>query len=552
MTTYSLELGILDLDGFSWELLLGEEEDECPDNTYSILAFPDDPAASIIDNHPINTDPSSFTALNEAKNWVKICTHQHENCLPPSTDFMPTRLIQILRRGAEVSCRLVETGLGELSSYAALSYCWGGDQAFKTTLETLAKYKVEIRPEALPQGLQDAIFVAAQLDLEYIWIDALCIIQDSIEDKSVEIGQMAKVYGNATVTIAATRSSAVWNGFLGERKPLGMELPDMATDPLDTRAWTFQERVLSDRVLDFGSFRTQWSCRTNLGTAYGSFDLDSKVISDLISAKYDGKSMLQFWMRITEGFTDRALSFSSDKLPAIAGMADRFGSIMGSKYLAGLWRPGMPASLMWSSAKPETRPPRDQVLAPSWSWAAIVGPVRFDRQYTDGDKSVQYEVQILDCQVKLSDERSPYGAVSSGELTIRTHVQRARWVREGRHSNVDVLLASDEGIPLHPEAIDLGFKGGESSGISVIPDALETEFLDDPKSGIDVCLALCGRIAASEGSGLYSALFGLVLRPEFGNRYSRVGLFKKTLAPADFVNYADWFHKHGQEIFLVI
>jgi len=225
---------------------------------------------------------------------------------------MPTRLIHVTRQEADIFCRLVETDSSRSNAYATLSYCWGGDQTFKTTLKTITEYKQEIQPKSLPQGLQDAIYVAIHLGLEYIWIDALCIIQDSVADKTIEIALMAKVYGNATVTIAATRSTAVWNGFLGERRLLGAELPDMVfelpcqhvgeelgklvlipitfepIDPLESRAWTFQERVLSNRVPGFGSLRTHRGCQTNIGStfsdgwsdlpvnkAYGSFGLDA-------------------------------------------------------------------------------------------------------------------------------------------------------------------------------------------------------------------------------------------------------------------------------------
>ena len=127
-----------------------------------------------------------------------------------------------------------------------------------------------------------------------------------------EIGRIGRVYCNAAITFAASHAKAVWDGFLGERPHLGSELPDMVfelpcqrsdglsgrvvivpltfenTEPLDSRGWTFQERVLSNRVLDFEALRTQWTCRTNsrpllsdswsarlVDRAYGSFGLET-------------------------------------------------------------------------------------------------------------------------------------------------------------------------------------------------------------------------------------------------------------------------------------
>ena len=489
------------------------------------------------------------------------------------------------------SYRLWETPHGRIEPYAALSYCWGGDQTFKTTLQTISQHKKDIKLGSLPQTLQDAIFVTEQLGLKYLWIDALCIIQDDAKDKSREISQMARVYGNATVTIAASRAKAVWEGFLSERPSLGSELPDMVfslpcqraneqagnvilvplvsepTEPLDLRGWTFQERVLSNQVLDFGSLRTQWICRANIDfvlsdgwsnqamdRAYGSFGLDSQVMSDLIAGRFSSQDMLGFWMKITKGFANRALSFSADKLPAIAGMAECFGVLLHDDYLAGLWRSAMPASLLWSnrSSVLESRSPHDHVSAPTWSWAAIDGPIEFDRQYTDIYENVHFEVQIQDCQVSLVDEQAPYGAVRSGELKLKGHMQRANWVREGIYGVADKLLAAGAGIPYEPGGLGYGFSKDRDTGIGFMPDALETEFLNDPASAIEVCLVLFGSIVFSDESGLFPSVFGLVLRPLPGGRYSRLGVFKKAMPGREFVKYMRWFRESSQESFVII
>ena len=143
--------------------------------------------------------------------------------------------------------------------------------------------------------------------------------------------------------------------------------------------------------------------------------------------------MLQFWMRITEGFTDRAITFPSNELPALAGIADRFGATIGSEYMAGLWRVDIPVSLMWSRAhvRPAPHPILDEVSVPSWSWTSIGGPVHFDQLYTNERSFRQFGVKVVNCQTQLADERSPYGAVS--QLTIRCHVQRVMRGMEGIH-----------------------------------------------------------------------------------------------------------------------
>jgi hypothetical protein len=138
-------------------------------------------AAEIIENRPINLTPISDSTLRQARGWLDECMQNHDECQKPDTSFTPTRLVEIIPKDFRSAFRLCETG-SQYRSYAALSYCWGGDQAFKTTLKSLPAYLEEI-PEDLPQTLLDAIYVATQLGLRYVWIDALCIIQDSDEDK---------------------------------------------------------------------------------------------------------------------------------------------------------------------------------------------------------------------------------------------------------------------------------------------------------------------------------------------------------------------------------
>lgn len=112
---------------------------------------------------------------------------EHDKCPKPDTSFTPTRLVEIIPNDGQSTFRLCETG-SQYHSYAAISYCWGGDQAFKTTLESLPMYLKEI-PKDLPQTLLDSIQVATQLSLQYVWIDALCIIQDSDQDKGMKQNQ---------------------------------------------------------------------------------------------------------------------------------------------------------------------------------------------------------------------------------------------------------------------------------------------------------------------------------------------------------------------------
>ncbi|KAJ4295421.1 hypothetical protein N0V90_007433 [Kalmusia sp. IMI 367209] len=585
-SAWTVELCKVDLENLRWELLLGGEEEEDPGNVYSILAEGGSTAAQIVDNHPINMQPDAVNALKNVKGWLEECSQNHENCIKPDPAFMPTRLVQISPKYCLREMREPKT-----EPYAALSYCWGGDQVFKTTTQMLPRYLEAIDPTQLPQTLQDAIYVAQQLGLQYIWIDALCIIQDSNADKAVEIGRMARVYGNATITIGATRASAVWNGFLKARRQLAAQSPDkvfslpckwkeedMGTitliphtsegmEPLDTRGWTFQERVLSPRVLDFGALRTQYTCQTPLNhvpsdgwshlpldRAYGS-GLDARVIANLLTGAFPPDEMLTHWMAIVEGFTSRGLTFATDKLPAIAGMAEHFGALMKDEYNAGLWRRGMPASLLWTAGSRiqhvmhnnfEPRLSGADIAAPSWSWAAVSRAVSFDRSYTLPRKDVTFDVGIEDCTVDLADSRAPYGAVSSGALVLTACARKATW---NIYLDSKILLSAPDAPNI--EEFLRSLHGSGSTGITFIPDALEKEFVDEPRFVMDVWLLLFGVAQPGRETGLRCSFFGLVVRRR-GDAFSRVGVFHKTVSWEDFEAYMAWFRLGGRERFVIV
>jgi hypothetical protein len=116
--------------------------------------------------------------------------------------------------------KLVNTGYGELQPYVALSYCWGtGQTLITTTRENLATHRDEIPFERLPRTITDAITITRDLSIQFLWVDALCIVQDSLdgEDWQRESAKMGSIYGNAYATIAAEISEKCTDGFSNER-----------------------------------------------------------------------------------------------------------------------------------------------------------------------------------------------------------------------------------------------------------------------------------------------------------------------------------------------
>lgn len=227
--------------------------------------------------------------LHEAKrqlSWIQDCLDNHticnKNALEKSS-YLSTRLVDI----RNMSCiQLIDSNaiITHDRRYAALSYCWVNSmpKSGRTTLSSLAAHQRQIEVKKLPKTLREAIEVTRSLKIDYIWIDALCIIQDDEVDREREITSMVEVYSCGIVTIAAGVSTSCESGFLmanrhlfrlsaksrpretGQRfSPAESENP-FFSNSLFRRGWTLQERELSTRVLNFTSTNVVFECRQGI------------------------------------------------------------------------------------------------------------------------------------------------------------------------------------------------------------------------------------------------------------------------------------------------
>jgi hypothetical protein len=325
-------------------------------------------------------------------------------------------------------------------AFAALSYCWGGEQKLKLTTVSKETLMGGIAFASLPRTFQDAVVVASRLGLSYLWIDALCIIQDNNDDKDRELSVMAKVYQNASFTLVASRARSVKDGFLGPRLPFedscrtpfrllvryvsGLShshneteqadsyssvicFPEMdmitsdnegrePVDPVLTRAWCFQEIALSKTVIEFGSLMTRirhvnsLSGKLAVNYALDGWHNDWRKTNIIVThealqvTKNAESNVVSLWRNVVENYSSLALSLPEDRLPALSALAETFGPYFGDgdmDYLAGLWRDTMPQALLWTVnvANPDrdSRLPRDaQTYAPTWSWASVTSEVK--------------------------------------------------------------------------------------------------------------------------------------------------------------------------------
>jgi len=265
--------------------------------------------------------------------------------------------------------------------YATLSHCWGGYLPLITTLSTLAERKKEVKYGDLPKTFQDAVIISRQLRIQYLWIDALCIIQDSVEDWEVESSRMADIYRNSYLTIAATSAKDSKEGcFVAQRlnrEAVAVEVSDEAgktgnvyvrrhrwevhrgnhlfKEPLSTRAWVFQEQLLSTRTLHYTAYELLWECKTEMKChcqparaeheqkLVDSDHYSANVFKPLASAAIDKRQIYHTWRKyVVQFFTLRTLSREDDILPALSGVASMFYHVTNDVYLAGLWRGDLP------------------------------------------------------------------------------------------------------------------------------------------------------------------------------------------------------------------
>ncbi|KAJ4403442.1 hypothetical protein N0V91_006494 [Didymella pomorum] len=273
---------------------------------------------------------------------------------------------------------------GEEADYICLSHCWGLAQIITTTKATLNERKRGIPWGLLSNTFQDAIVMTRTLGFRYIWIDSLCIVQDDALDWEKESAQMASVYSNGYLTLAGTRSRKGNGGLFSKKHDVEVSgttpnghsycihfreriddriemIPDSTNEhyPLLTRAWVYQERILSTRVLHFGHFELFFECHSSIQCecGYVSYEEDDPGIEkSLVKIEFaDALSQLslpgaqevdantayyaaRMWRTIVSSYSALSLTKAADRLPALGGLARQTAAARGTTYYAGLWK----------------------------------------------------------------------------------------------------------------------------------------------------------------------------------------------------------------------
>ncbi|KIL92445.1 hypothetical protein FAVG1_04856 [Fusarium avenaceum] len=412
-------------------------------------------------------DPAlnSESNLAVAKKWISKCRTEHRNACGALKDesILPTRVIDVGSIHSHDRPRLFISHDAK-ADYIALSHCWGGP--IDTVLETtnINDFCQALPYDQMPLNFKDAIKITRGLSVRYLWIDSLCIIQNSSDDWAIESAKMASVYQNALLTIAALCSPRSSHGIFTQITQNLTNSPDIplagpngtqltlqvykeaenenlrdliAKAPLSSRGWCFQESVLSRRLLFYGVKQIYWECSKGFqsaneipgthmfpgsGAGVGTFSeflrFDINTKSVLCSQETRTKLLWNYYSAVSS-YTRRKLTFNTDKLPAFSGLAQRLNPLIGGDYVAGLWTADLAQGLLWAifqggSSIEHVKPYR----APSWSWASRNGAIYFRRSV--GQQALRpTDVEVLEVQVEPKEKRAPYGEVTTGHLVLR-------------------------------------------------------------------------------------------------------------------------------------
>jgi hypothetical protein len=322
---------------------------------------------------------------------------------------------------------------------------------------------------------------------------SLCICQDDIEDWNRESAKMASVYSNAYLTIAAALAKDTSVGCFATRTPkryvsisytspegisgqvlaslcslfhetvISMYL-DMDDNPLVRRAWAMQERLLSHRILHFGRDQMCFECNRSFLDESG-LRINRRHLS---LPNFDGPSQegdqeretLLRWSDLLSKYCSLDLTNSSDKLPALAGIAKIFSEKLGDQYLAGLWRKSLVKDLYWHVQGARRL---SYYRAPSWSWASMDGNPNVGI-LSRSPGNIELLALVIDCCIELKGS-NPYGEVKSGWIKLQAplqplfltgHYNPGPW---GKFRNKYTMVRTERGNPSGCEA-DFDFEFG--------------------------------------------------------------------------------------------
>lgn len=407
----------------------------------------------------------SEETIAQILDWLQRCQckNAYNDAQKTKEQRLPLRLVKVGRREAEpLLCVVDGSELPEDSKYITLSHCWGphGPQSAGRLLQSnLDSLRVSVPPEIVPKTFADTFFIASSLGIDYVWIDSLCILQDSREDWNRNAAFMWAIYANSYLTVAATASSDPSQGLFRSRSTATLSngivevgagnekvragtyccydedewraLVDKA--PLNQRAWVLQERVISPRVVHFTDTQVLFECfefkaserfAQGVPPRYGSSNARDWY-PWASPSEVEPEKLLPMWQAFVQDYVHMNLTYPSDKMVAISALARQVSTLVTSsgEYLAGLWEYSLLGQLCWESLLHAAR--ASEHRAPSWSWMSIDGPILSsftDLESKQNATRVKAVARLLNATTDWT--ASPFTSVVGGHLHLSAPLLR--------------------------------------------------------------------------------------------------------------------------------
>lgn len=410
--------------------------------------------------HLASDDTSDEAVFERAHLWLSDCLGHHAGCEPHfKSNYRPPRLLHLTR--GEIRLNESHEPLHE-GRYATLSYCWGSNpQHLTLTTRNLEILRNGIKVEHLPRTFRDAVQIAKKLNVQYLWIDALCILQageGSHNDWQKHTTEMSEIYANCVFNIAADHGDNAEAGCFISRDPdtikpcifnASPDNSDMPREPsqdvevvvkdvysvvdrtfwstllsenvLYHRGWVHQERLLSPRILHFGSQQLTWECKALFACETFPWGIEGSSAEWFTPFSYDTKwnqPEMPYWHHVVQAYSQTNLTNVQDRLPAIAGIAKRVSTDRGSEYAAGLFLADLPVCLMWRHYGGCYGNFAGPYRAPSWSWASREGSVYFFGAWHLSGATKAALCRIEHLSLDHIHEDDPFGQLKAGTMVI--------------------------------------------------------------------------------------------------------------------------------------
>ena len=550
----------------------------------------------------IPVDPCPQVYIDIAKTWIETC-ESHSSCSLVTRTKLPKRILDLGPHRLRNAISLVEVEDDNYGRYLTLSHCWGGVQHITTTKSTLRNRLISIRMSELPQTYRDAITVCRGLGVRYLWIDSLCILQDDRLDWEQQSAKMASIYAGSYLNIAATRAPSSTNGFFSSRwaevdvnmscrafpvqsfeivgkfeeqeyrvrvrlsldRGHGDFKVGIGTQtyrrraPLFSRAWVFQERCLAPRTLHFHADELIWECRTTIRCECNGLDAiewsqNWRRAWNALHLELEAADFLELadrWLEVVARFAALRLSYESDRLPALSGVASRFQGSLLKTYVAGMWKEDLLRGLLWhvgfnwisSSRRPLP------LRAPTWSWASMLLNKEVDSIFYpfimgefEGFEQEPF-AKVLETHC-YSSGVNPYGEVSGGTLILQSSFNSAILsVRKRLRPFVELI----RDIDIEEDDLVLILVATVFGDVALT----ESDMDGEPPSPARIveCLFLGHSPPQTDDGSRWTFDYGLVVKsstsPE--DSYERVGFLKTVKRMSR--SYENWFNRTAIGVF---